>query len=129
MDVIGDMLTIIRNAQAVKKETAYIPYSKLKMSIAEVLAKEGFIKDVSRKGKKYKRIISVELKYGEDGSPAINSIKRISKPSKRVYLPLGRIYSVQGGRGLRVLTTPKGVLSDKEARKEKVGGEVVCEIW
>lgn len=129
MDVIGDMLTIIRNAQAVKKETVYIPYSKFKMSIAEILEKEGFVKDVSRKGKKNKRIIGVELKYREDGSPAISSIKRISKPSKRVYLPLGKIYSIQGGRGLRVLTTPKGVLSDKEARKEKVGGEIVCELW
>jgi len=123
------MLTIIRNAQAVKKQTVYIPYSKFKMSIAEILAKEGFVKGVSRKGKKNKRIIGVELKYDEEGNPAIDGIKRISKPSKRVYLPLNRIHSVRGGRGLRVLTTPKGVLSDKEARKQKVGGEVVCELW
>jgi len=129
MDTIADMLTTIRNAQAVKKETAYVPYSKLKMSIAEILAREGFIKSASRKGKKNRKVISVELKYEEDGMPAINSIRRVSRPSKRVYLPLNKIRSVRGGRGLRVLTTPKGVLSDREARKEKVGGEVVCEVW
>ncbi len=129
MDIIGDMLTIIRNAQAVKKETAVIPYSKFKMSIIEILAREGAIKDAVKRGRKNRRIISVSLKYDENGDPAITHIKRISKPSKRVYLPSNQIYPIKRRGGFRILTTPKGVLTDKEARKQKVGGEVICEIW
>jgi len=129
MDIISDMLTIIRNAQAVKKETAVIPYSKFKMSIMEILVKEGVVKDAAKRGRKNRRIISASLKYDENGSPAITHIKRISKPSKRVYLPTNQIYFIKRRGGFRILTTPKGVLTDKDARKQKVGGEVICEIW
>lgn len=123
------MLTIIRNAQAVKKETAVIPYSKFKMSIMEILVKEGAVKEAAKRGRKNRRIISASLKYDENGSPAITHIKRISKPSKRVYLPANQIYLIKRRGGFRILTTPKGVLTDKDARKQKVGGEVICEIW
>lgn len=129
MDVIADMLTIIRNAQAVKKETVSVPYSRVKMSIAEILAKEGFVKEAGRRGKKNRKVILITLKYGEDGAPAASRIKRISKPSRRIYLPLNKIHSVRQGYGIQILTTPKGILTNKEARKEKVGGEVICEIW
>ena len=128
MDKIADMLTIIRNAQAVKKETAFIPYSKFKMAVAEILAREGFIGEVLKRGRKNKKIISVTLKYDEKSAPAISHITRVSKPSKRIYLPLSGIHQDRRGRDLRILTTPKGILTDKEARKEKVGGEVICEI-
>jgi len=128
MDVIADMLTIIRNAQAVNKEAVSIPYSKVKMSIAEILAKEGFIKDAARRGKKNRRTISVSLKYDEDGVPAVMHIGRVSKLSKRVYLPLKQIRPVRRGCGIQILTTPKGILTNKEAKKEKVGGEVICEV-
>ncbi|HDH04054.1 MAG TPA: 30S ribosomal protein S8 [Candidatus Campbellbacteria bacterium] len=128
MDNIADMLTIIRNAQAVKKETVFVPYSKFKMAIVEILAREGFIKEAVRRGKKNKKIISIVLKYDEKEVPAISHVTRISKLSRRIYLPLNKIHAARARRTLRILTTPKGVLTDKEAHKEKVGGEVICEI-
>ena len=123
------MLTIIRNAQAVKKESVSVPFSKFKMNLAEVLVKEGYIKSVSRRGKKNKKFLSIWLKYDNDGSPAVKHIKRISKPSKRIYLGLRRIFPVQYNSGIHILSTPKGILTNKEAKSQKVGGEVICEIW
>jgi small subunit ribosomal protein S8 len=129
MDVIADMLTRIRNAQAVKKETVSFPYSKLKMEIAKILAREKFIKSADHKGRKNKKVIDIVLAYNEEGDPSINHIARVSKSSQRIYLPLKKIRTVRHGFGLRVLSTPKGILTDKEARKQKVGGEVLCEVW
>ncbi len=129
MDVIGDMLTSIRNAQAVKKETAYVPYSKIKMNIAEILVSEGYLKEAVRRGRKNKKMIGITMKYDEDGDPAIRKIERVSKLSKRVYLPLGRIHGSGAGRSTQILTTSKGILTNIGARKEKVGGEIICEIW
>ncbi len=129
MDNIADMLTIIRNAQAVQKGAVSVPYSKIKMSIAEILAKEGFVKESARRGKKNRKIISIVLKYGENGVPAAKHIKRVSKPSKRVYLPLSKVHAVRQGHGIQILTTPKGILTNKDAKKEGVGGEVICEVW
>ncbi|MCX6731579.1 MAG: 30S ribosomal protein S8 [Candidatus Parcubacteria bacterium] len=129
MDTIGDMLTKIRNAQAVKKETVSISYSKLKMEIIKILAREKFLKEAEQKGKKNKKIIDVVLAYDSEKNPAINHIARISKPSRRIYLPLKKIKPVRRGLGLQIISTAKGILSDKEARKEKVGGEILCEIW
>ena len=129
MDNIANMLTIIRNAQAVGKETAAVPYSKLKLEIAKILEKEKFLKSAEAKGKKGNKIIEIGLAYGKDGDPAIKSIKRISRSSQRIYMPLKKIHPVQYGKGLWIISTPKGLLTDKEAKKEKVGGEVICEIW
>jgi small subunit ribosomal protein S8 len=129
MDIIADMLTIIRNAQAVKKETVAIAHSKLKMEILKVLVKEKFLKEAEAKGKKNKKIIDVVLAYDEKKNPAISHIKRISKTSKRVYLPVNKIKPVRRGLGAFIISTPRGILTDKEARREKVGGEILCEIW
>ncbi len=129
MDVIADMFSKIRNAQAVKKEMVVIPYSKLKMEIAKVLLKSGYIKEINRRGKKNKKSAELSLSYDEKGEGAIAHIIRISKPSRRVYLPFKEIRSVRQGSGMKIISTPKGLLTDKEARKEKVGGEVIAEIW
>lgn len=128
MDNIANMLTIIRNGQAVGKETVVIPYSKLKLDIAKILEKEKFVKSAEAKGKKNKKTIEVELAYGKDGAPAIKKIKRVSKSSQRIYMPLKKIHPVQYGKGIWIISTPKGLLTDKEARNQKVGGEVICEI-
>ena len=122
-------MTIIRNAQAVKKETAALSYSKLKMEIAKVLVKEKFLKKAEAKGKKNKKIIDLELLYDEEGRPAVNHLARISRPSRRIYLPAKKVKPLKRGSGLQIISTSKGLLTDKETRKEKVGGEILFEIW
>lgn len=129
MDTIGNMLTSIRNAQAVGKQTVSIPYSKIKMEIAKVLAKEKFIKEADHKGKKIKKTIDIVLAYDNSGSPVITSIKRVSKPSRRVYSPSSKIKKVRQGFGFQILSTPRGIITGKEAIKEKVGGEIICEVY
>ncbi len=128
MDSIADMLIMIKNAQMSRKNTASVPYSKLKMEIAKVLKREKLIKEVEKKGKNEKTM-EIILAYDENGNPVISNVKRVSKPSCRVYTQCGDIRSVKGGMGLQIITTPKGILTNKEARKEKVGGEILCEIW
>ncbi len=123
------MFTKIRNAQAVKKEAVVIPYSKLKMEVAKVLLRTDYIKEINRRGKKNKKTIELVLSYDENGKAAIVHIARISKPSCRVYLPLKEIKPIRQGFGMTILSTPKGLLTNKEAIKEKVGGEVLCKIW
>jgi len=127
MDQISNMLTIIRNAQAVKKETVSFPYSKIKMQIAEVLLREKLIVGVEKKGKKIKTLDLV-LGYSEKGKPSIEKIKRISKPSQRIYIPFKKIRKAKIGSGIQIISTPKGLLTGKEAWEEKVGGEIICEI-
>lgn len=129
MDSIGNMLTIIRNGQAVKKETVIIPYSRLKMNIARILEREKFIKKLAIKNRKEKKFIEITLSYDKNSIPAITNLKRVSKPSQRIYIPVKKIHSVQFGKGIWILSTPKGILTNKEAKKEKVGGELICEIW
>ena len=129
MDPIADMLTSIRNAQAARKETVSVPYSKIKMEIAKVLAKEKFIKEADHKGKKVKKIIDIVLNYDSLNRPVITSLKRVSKPSRRIYSPSSKIKKIRQGFGFQILSTPKGILSGKEARKEKIGGEVICEVY
>ena len=135
MDPIADMLTSIRNAQAARKGTVSVPYSKIKMEIAKVLAKEKFIKEADHKGKKVNKTIDIVLNYnnsnlpGEAGLPAITSLKRVSKPSRRIYSPSSKIKKVRQGFGFQILSTPRGILSGKEARRENIGGEVICEVY
>ena len=129
MDPIADMLTSIRNAQAARKETVSIPYSKIKMGIVKVLVKEKFIKEADHKGKKVKKTIDIVLNYNNSNLPAITSLKRVSKPSRRIYSPSSKIKKVRQGFGFQILSTPRGIISGKEARREKIGGEVICEVY
>ena len=129
-DPIADMLTRIRNANTAKHDTVDIPASKMKVAIAEILLKEGFIKafDIKEEGA-YNNIV-ITLKYGQDKSEKIiTGLKRISKPGLRVYANSEELPKVLGGLGVAIISTNKGVLTDKEARKEHVGGEVLAFVW
>ena len=129
-DPIADMLTRIRNANTAKHDTVEIPASKMKVAIAEILLKEGFIKafDIKEEGA-YNNIV-ITLKYGQDKSEKIiTGLKRISKAGLRVYANSGELPRVLGGLGVAIISTNKGVLTDKEARKEHVGGEVLAFVW
>jgi small subunit ribosomal protein S8 len=128
MDPISNMLIMLKNASLAGKESVTLPFSKLKLSIGECLAKEGYIKGISKKTKKDHPVLEIELLYG-DKSPKISDVERISKQSKRVYMGMNDIHTVRGGTGLLVLSTPKGILSGKSARKEQVGGEALFKIW
>lgn len=128
-DPIADMLTRIRNANSAKHESVDVPASNIKKSIAEILLGEGYIKgfDFIEDGKQ--GILRIELKYGENKVKVITGIKRISKPGLRVYANTQEIPRVLGGLGIAILSTSKGIITDKEARKNKVGGEVICYVW
>ena len=130
-DPIGDMLTRIRNASNARHEKCLIPASRLKVRIAEVLRDEGFIKDfvVHQDGQGVQGAITVVLKYSGDREPAISDIKRVSKPGLRRYVPTDEIPRVLNGLGIAILSTSKGVMADREARKQKVGGELICTVW
>lgn len=128
MDPVADMLTIIRNGLAVKKATVEFPFSKLKFEIVKILEKEDFIEKAEKKGRG-KKMIEITLKYLPDGEPAISGLKKISKPGQRIYLKSKEIRKVKGGYGFSIISTSKGLLTNKEARKQNSGGEVVCEIW
>lgn len=130
MDPISDMLTRMRNAMHAKQKQVEIPYSKLKYEIAKVLMLEGYIsnfQEAVNEGSKKKIII--QLKYTENDKPVIYGLKRISKPSRRIYVKCDEIPKVIGGLGIAILSTPKGILTDREARNEQVGGEVLCQVW
>ena len=129
MDPIADMLTVIRNAQAVKKDTVVVPFSNLKYEIARILEKNGFVDKVAKEGRKTKRAIMITLKYGEAKEPAISGLKRISKPGQRIYKKFKELKSVKSGFGIAIISTSKGLMTDKEARKQKLGGEIICEVW
>ena len=128
MDPISDMLTIIRNALAVKKDTVSIPFSNLKYEIAKILQKKEFVEKVEKKGKKVRKNIEITLKY-QDGVPVISGLKRVSKPGQRIYIDSRRIKKVKGGYGISIISTSKGLMTNEEAKKQKVGGEILCEIW
>lgn len=128
-DTIGDFLVRLKNAGVVKKASVSVPYSSLKYAIAEKLKDSGFVKTIEKKGKKAHKTIDVVLKYGEDGLPVIQGVKRISKPGRRLYHSVRDIMPVRYGHGVLVLSTPKGIKTGSEARKEKVGGEALFEIW
>jgi len=127
-DPITDMLNRIRNAQAVFHPAVSIPFSKLKYEIAKILKKQGFIEKVEKKGRKIKKTIEITLKY-VDETPAISGLKRISKPGQRIYVSRRKIRRVRSGFGMAILSTSKGLMTNKEARKQKLGGEIICEIW
>lgn len=138
MDIISDLLNQIRNAQAVSKETVEIPFSNFKYEIAKILEKEKFVEKVEKKGKKTKRSLEITLKYlpeaaspkeSREKTPAISSLKRISRPGQRIYLSAKKVKKVKGGYGIAIISTPQGLMTDQEARKKKLGGEIIAEIW
>jgi small subunit ribosomal protein S8 len=125
-DPVSDMLTRIRNAALARHERTLVPASQLKKHIAEILKIEGFIADVRQEEE---RTLTIVLKYGRDRQSAIDGIKRISRPGRRVYVRHDHIPRVLSGMGVSILSTSRGVMSDKEARRQKVGGELLCEVW
>ncbi|KKW19183.1 MAG: 30S ribosomal protein S8 [Parcubacteria group bacterium GW2011_GWA2_51_10] len=128
-DSVGDFIVRLKNAGAVKKETVSIPYSALKHAIAEKLLATGYVKAIEKKGKKSRKTLDVILKYDSSGQSAIEGVKRVSKPGRRLYRSVREIVPVRYGHGHLVLSTPKGILTGAEAKKEKVGGEALFEIW
>lgn len=133
MDPITDMFNRIRNAISVSHPTVELPFSKLKYEIAEILRKEEFIEKVEKpKGKNNSNLkvkfLKITLKY-EDKIPAISSIKRISKQGQRIYVSARDLWPVRSGYGINIISTSKGLMTGKEAKKQKLGGEVICEIW
>lgn len=127
-DPIADMLTRIRNANAARHSVVAIPFSKIKESIANILKNEGYIVDYEIKEEGTKKDIVVSLKF-VDGEAVVKGLKRISKPGRRVYSSVENLPKVLGGLGIAIVSTPKGVLTDKECRKHSVGGEVICYVW
>ena len=128
-DPIADMLTRIRNANKMLHETVEMPASSLKTSILNVLKNEGFIADFKTESKDNKGVTTVTLKYTENNERVIKGLKRVSKPGLRVYAEADKLPKVLNGLGIAVISTSKGVMSDKEARKQKIGGEVLAYIW
>ena len=128
MDSISNMIISIKNAGLVNKPSVSIPYSKIKNAIALCLKKEGYVGDVVKKVKNGQNVLEIGLVY-VNNKPRIVEAVRISKQSRRVYIGIKEIHSVRNGSGLLVLSTPKGILSGKEARKEQVGGEALFKLW
>lgn len=129
-DPISDLLTRIRNASRARLEQIDLPASKLKARICEVLKSEGYIRGYSMREDKKQGILTIELRYeGADRTPAITAIKRVSKPGLRRYVPSGKIPVVSNGLGVAILSTSRGVLVDREAKKNRLGGELLCTVW
>ena len=128
-DPTADMLTRIRNAQKAKFNRVDIPGSQLKTELARVLKEEGYIRNYKFIKDKKQGILRLYLKYGDDKSPVILKMERVSKPSRRVYVKSRDVKPVYSGMGVAILSTSKGIMTDKQARKENVGGEVLCTIW
>ncbi len=128
-DPVGDLINRLKNAGAVKHASVSVPFSNLKLAIAEKLKEAGYVTAVEKKGKKVKKTLDVVIKYTSAGAPVIKGVKRISKPGRRLYRSVLEITPVKYGHGALILSTPKGIKTDKEARKEKVGGEALFEIW
>lgn len=128
-DPVGDLLVRLKNAGAVKRASVSIPYSAFKLAIAEKLKDAGYVAGIEKKGKKVRKTLDVVIKYNEAGVPVIRGAKRISKPGRRMYRSVHEIKPVRLGHGSLILSTPKGIKTDKEARKEKIGGEALFEIW
>jgi len=128
-DPVADMLTRIRNANRVSHESVDIPSSKLKCAIAQVLLREGFIKAWRRFDDSRQGILRVYLKYDVAGERVMREIRRVSKPGRRMYRHADELAPVREGIGIAILSTPKGVLSDAECRRRRVGGELLCTVW
>ena len=129
-DPIADMLTRLRNASRVGLAEVRIPHSRLKEALAKVLQKEGFLEEVSKDEKEKMPELIVKMRYVDtDKRPAFTGLQRISSPGQRIYVPKKKIPRVQQGLGIAILSTPQGLLTDGEARKQGTGGEVICKVW
>jgi small subunit ribosomal protein S8 len=128
-DPIADMLTRIRNGARARKERVEIPGSRLKTQIAELLKKEGFIRDYTVKSDGARTTLVVQLKYTPDGEPVIRHIERVSKPGRRIYAPVEELRPIKRGLGTAIVSTSQGLLPDRECRKRRIGGEVICIVW
>ena len=128
-DPIADMLNRIRNGIVAKQETVAVPASRTKISIAQVLKQEGFIKDFEVVSEGVKRTIRLRLAYGGRKEPVISGVRRVSKPGLRVYVQKREIPRVYGGLGIAILSTPMGVMTGQEAWRQRVGGEILCYVW
>ena len=127
-DPIGDMIARVKNAQARKHKKVELPSSKFKSKIADILKTEGFIKDFKVSTEEKKNILSLELKY-HSGNPVISNFERVSKPGRRIFSSADSLPKINNGLGIAILSTPKGVMTDIDARKQKVGGEIVCKVF
>jgi small subunit ribosomal protein S8 len=128
-DPIADMLTRVRNAMAARHPKVDVPASKIKTEIARILKEEGYIANFKIAEEGVKKVIKIYLKYANDSSPVMTGIERVSRPGCRTYVGKTEIPRVQGGLGISILTTPRGVMTGRTAHKEGVGGEVLCRIW
>ena len=128
-DPVGDMLTRIRNAAQVRHAEMRCPASKLKLAVAEVMASEGFIEGVRVADDSEQAELILQLRYSNSGETIIDGLKRVSTPGRRVYVGASEIRPVRNGLGMLIISTSKGVLCDRDARAQKVGGEVICEVW
>lgn len=130
MDPIANMLVSIRNAQAVQKKSVVVPYSILKYKIANILLKEDFLTSVQKQQQNNNHpTLSIVLKYKEDDKGAITQARRVSKPGRRVYIKKEEIRPIRNGFGISLISTSKGLMTNKRARKEGLGGEILCEVW
>jgi small subunit ribosomal protein S8 len=127
-DPVADMLARIRNALLAHHEAVEMPFSKLKSRIAEILRQEGYVNEVSVQSE-WPATLRIQLKYGEGRQPAIVGMRRTSRPGRRVYVRHQRIPHVLNGMGISIISTSHGVVTDRDARKQSVGGEILCEVW
>lgn len=128
-DPIADMLTRIRNAGLARHDRTEIPASRMKEAVAKILKSEGFIADVRPSEGEGPKKLTIVLKYGRDRQSAIDGIRRVSRPGRRVYVAHDQIPRVLSGLGISILSTSRGLMSDREARRQRIGGELICEVW
>ena len=127
-DPIGDMIARVKNAQARNHKKVELPSSNFKSKIADILKNEGFIKDFKIVNEEKKQILSLELKY-HSGNPVISNFERVSKPGRRIFSSADSLPKINNGLGIAIVSTPKGVMTDMDARKQKVGGEIICKVF
>jgi small subunit ribosomal protein S8 len=128
-DPISDLLTRLRNASMVSKPSVSIPHSSFKLELAKLLKNEGYVSDVKVSGEGVKKLIDIDMKYSDEGTSVISGMNRLSKPGQRVYSSFDNLPRNNGGLGTVIVSTSRGLLSDSEARKRKLGGELICEVW
>ena len=128
-DPLADLLTRIRNANLMRHEQVTIPYSKLKEAVVKILVQEAFVRSYEVVGEKTKKSLAVSLKYSASGEPTITMLRKMSRPGRRLFSGCEEMKPYRDGMGLKIISTSKGVLSDNEARKLKVGGEILVEVW
>ena len=127
-DPIGDMIARVKNAQARNHKKVELPSSNFKIRIAEILKNEGFVKNFKVSSENNKNLLSLELKY-HSGNPVINTFERVSKPGRRIFSSADGLPKINNGLGIAIVSTPKGVMTDLDARKQRVGGEIICKVF